>query len=178
MARPRKIVRYDADQATIGSMLREAVAVDRDILTARNRINALNTRAGPKGVHPGVLAYIRKLVKEPPAKRAELVRLTRCYLDVLEAESDVGAENAPPRPAAPAPMSEAGPGRRRWGAGTAAPVLGHRRGRAARPAPWSVRTVGSGEVQDDEHGGADRRAESQRFRPRRRLEPPLQYFHQ
>jgi hypothetical protein len=94
MARPRKDRRLDASPEVVRAVLHDALEVDRRILDARNAINRMNVRMATQGVHPGVLAFCRRLAKLKPPARREAIALTRQYLAVLKEELAADGDGA------------------------------------------------------------------------------------
>jgi hypothetical protein len=86
MARPRKDAVYNADSETIRMFLARGRLIDNHIAAGRTAISRLNLAAPRQGVHPGCLSFLRSLARLTPAKRAELIRLMRGYLDIAEHE--------------------------------------------------------------------------------------------
>jgi hypothetical protein len=84
MPRPRKDVRYDADEATIKRYFDQSWDAREEQKAASGLISSFNSEMAAAGVHPGVMATMRKIKLMPDGKRGFHLFLLRRYADILD----------------------------------------------------------------------------------------------
>jgi hypothetical protein len=90
MARPKKDLKYDADDQTIQRYFDESMNLRDEQKAASGLISDLNSKMSEAGVHAGVLSICRRFAAMPPGKRGVSVALMHRYLQVLARISHSG----------------------------------------------------------------------------------------
>jgi hypothetical protein len=96
MPRPKKLVSYHADDATIRDYFTRSMALADEQKAASETISELNTEASDAGVHGGALSICRRMARLPDERRRHAVTLLARYL-VLLLPDEMG--EAPTEPA-------------------------------------------------------------------------------
>jgi hypothetical protein len=99
MARPRKDVKFDADDQTIVEYFDQAMQLKATQRSVSSEITGLNSSMQEVGVDPFTLSLCCRIAKMKPGKRGVAVALLHRYLAILASRLEDPTVEAPGRPA-------------------------------------------------------------------------------